>query len=48
MSRAAARAGAAPRVALAYEKFVERAEPDDKDVPAARQYVEQHRPAKRP
>jgi hypothetical protein len=38
----------APRVALAYEKFVERAEPDDKDVPAARQYVEQHRPAKRP
>ena len=35
-----------PRVALAYEKFVERAEPDDKDVPAARQYVELHRQAK--
>jgi hypothetical protein len=34
-----------PRVALAYETFVERADPDDKDVPAARQYVEQHRPA---
>ena len=36
----------APRVALAYEKFVERAEPDDKDLPAARQYIEQHRRAR--
>jgi len=36
----------APKVALAYEKFVERAAPDDTDLPAARQYVEQHRPAK--
>jgi hypothetical protein len=36
----------APKVALAYEKFVERAAPDDADLPAARQYVEQHRPAK--
>ena len=35
----------APKVALAYEKFVERAAPDDTDLPAARQYVEQHRPA---
>jgi hypothetical protein len=33
-----------PRVALAYEKFVERATPDDADVPAARKYLEQHRP----
>ena len=33
-----------PRVALAYEKFVERAEPNDPDVPAARNYVEQHQP----
>ena len=32
-----------PKVALAYEKFVAGADPDDKDVPAARQYVEQHR-----
>jgi hypothetical protein len=37
----------APKVALAFEKFVERADPDDKDVPAARQYVEQHRPGPR-
>jgi hypothetical protein len=35
-----------PRVAIAYEKFVERAEPDDKDLPAARAYVEKNR--KRP
>jgi hypothetical protein len=33
-----------PKVALAYEKFVERATPDDTDLPAARKYVEQHRP----
>jgi hypothetical protein len=33
-----------PRVALAFEKFVERAAPDDTDLPAARVYVEQHRP----
>jgi hypothetical protein len=31
-----------PKVALAYEKFVERAEPDDTDLPAARKYVETH------
>ena len=31
-----------PKVALAYERFVERATPDDTDLPAARQYVEQH------
>ena len=35
-----------PRVALAYEKFVERAAPDDTDLPAARAYVEQHRHTK--
>jgi hypothetical protein len=34
----------APKVALAYEKFVERAASDDTDLPAARQYVGQHRP----
>ena len=33
-----------PRVALAYEKFVERAAPDDADLPAVRGYLEQHRP----
>jgi hypothetical protein len=33
-----------PRVALAFEKFVERAAPDDTDLPAARVYVQQHRP----
>jgi hypothetical protein len=33
----------APKVALAYEKFVELAAPDDTDLPAVRQYVEQHR-----
>jgi hypothetical protein len=32
-----------PKVALAYERFIERATPDDADLPAARQYVEQHR-----
>jgi hypothetical protein len=37
-----------PRVALAFEKFVERAAPDDADVPAARNYLEQHRPAPGP
>ena len=37
----------APRVALAYEKFVERAAPDDVDLPAARGYLEQHRPSTR-
>jgi Protein of unknown function (DUF2723) len=31
-----------PKVALAYEKFVEGAAPDDTDLAAARQYVEQH------
>lgn len=31
-----------PKVALSYEKFVERAEPDDTDLPAARKYVESH------
>jgi hypothetical protein len=35
-----------PRVAIAYEKFVERAEPSDVDLPAARRYVEQHRSAR--
>jgi hypothetical protein len=35
-----------PRVAIAYEKFVERAPPDDKDAPAAREYVKAHRPAR--
>jgi len=33
-----------PRVALAFEKFVERAEPDDADLPAARGYLERYRP----
>jgi hypothetical protein len=33
-----------PKVVLAYEKFVELAAPDDTDLPAVRQYVEQHRP----
>jgi hypothetical protein len=28
---------------MAYEKFVERSAPDDKDLPAARAYVEKHR-----
>jgi len=32
-----------PKVAVAYEKFVERASADDTDLPAARKYVEQHR-----
>ncbi len=31
-----------PRVALAFEKFVERADADDADLPAARKYVEEH------
>lgn len=35
-----------PKVALAYEKFVERASSDDADLPAARRYVEQHRPTR--
>jgi len=35
-----------PRVALAYEKFVENAVPDDTDLPAVRRYLEQHRRAK--
>jgi hypothetical protein len=33
----------APKVELAYEKFVERATPDDTDLPAVRRYIEQHR-----
>ena len=33
-----------PRVAIAYEKFVERADPTDVDLAAARRYVEEHRP----
>ena len=33
-----------PKVALAFERFVERADASDKDLPAARRYVEQHRP----
>jgi hypothetical protein len=37
-----------PRVAIAYEKFIARAEPNDKDVEAARRYVSQHRPAASP
>jgi hypothetical protein len=32
-----------PKVAIAFEKFVERADASDKDLPAARRYVEQHR-----
>jgi hypothetical protein len=36
-----------PRIAIAYEKFVERADAGDKDLPVARQYVEQHRPPSR-
>ena len=35
-----------PRVALAYEKFVEHAASDDKDLPAVRQYLDQHRHTK--
>jgi hypothetical protein len=38
----------APRVALAYEKFVERADPTDVDLPVARGYVNQHRLPKKP
>jgi hypothetical protein len=34
-----------PRVAIAYAKFLERADPDDKDIPAARGYVQSHSPA---
>jgi hypothetical protein len=37
-----------PRVAVAYEKYVERADPTDTDLPAARGYVNQHRPHKKP
>jgi hypothetical protein len=37
-----------PRIAVAFEKFVERAEPDDKDLAAARRYVEQHRTSRGP
>jgi hypothetical protein len=37
-----------PRITLAYEKFVASASADDTDLPAARQYVEQHRPQARP
>ena len=33
----------APRVAMAYEKFIERADPEDKDLAAARGFVAQHR-----
>jgi len=36
----------ATRVALAYQKFVERADPDDKDTAAARAYVKKHPPAR--
>ncbi len=32
-----------PRVAIAFERFIERADASDKDLPAARRYVEQHR-----
>jgi len=32
-----------PRIAIAYERFVERADPGDPDVPAARSYLEQTR-----
>jgi hypothetical protein len=35
-----------PRVALAYEKFVECAAPDDADLPAVRRYLEHVRPTK--
>jgi hypothetical protein len=38
----------APRVALAYEKYVERADPTDADLPVARGYVNQHRLPKKP
>jgi hypothetical protein len=31
-----------PRIAIAFGKFVERADPDDVDLPPVRQYVEQH------
>jgi hypothetical protein len=34
---------ALPKVAIAYEKYVERAAPDDADLPAARKYVADHR-----
>jgi hypothetical protein len=34
----------APRIGLAFEKFVERAVPDDADLPAARGYLEKHPP----
>ena len=32
-----------PRIAVAYERFIERAEPDDPDLPAARNYLDQIR-----
>jgi hypothetical protein len=32
-----------PRIAVAYERFIERADPDDPDVPAARNYLQQTR-----
>jgi hypothetical protein len=35
-------------VAIAYEKFIARAEPGDKDIEAARRYVTQHRPTPSP
>jgi hypothetical protein len=39
-----------PRIAIAFEKFLERALPTDGDIAAARRYVEQHRrpPTRRP
>jgi hypothetical protein len=36
-----------PRIAIAFEKFVERAAPDDPDLPKARAYVEAHRAARK-
>jgi hypothetical protein len=38
----------APRIVLAYEKFVANASADDPDLTTARQYIEQHRPLIRP
>ena len=35
-----------PRIAVAYDRFVERADPGDPDVPAARDYLEQTRAAR--
>jgi hypothetical protein len=37
-----------PRVAYAYQRFIERAPPDDKDIEAARGYVQRHAPPKSP